>query len=103
MSLQSCPRCGYALAIASSDCRHCSPRASAFLAPTKWREAKLLLPLASASFALAVLVYLDVRALTAYAKSTCHSAERAAKLRSHPAAFGSNPDDSVSTGLRRRV
>lgn len=58
MSLESCPKCGYAVAIVNSDCRHCSPRASAFLAPTKWRDAKLLLPfLASASFALAVLAY----------------------------------------------
>ena len=57
MSLESCPKCGYAVAIASSDCRHCSPRASAFLAPPKWREANLLLPIASASFALAVLAY----------------------------------------------
>jgi hypothetical protein len=55
--LESCPKCGYAVAIASSDCRHCSPRASLLLAPTKWRDTQQLLPLAAASFALAVLAY----------------------------------------------
>jgi hypothetical protein len=56
MSLQSCGKCGYALSVIGSECRHCAA-VSVALAPTKWRDSRLLLPLAAVACALAVLLY----------------------------------------------
>jgi hypothetical protein len=56
MSLQSCPQCGYAVAIAGGGCRHCASSSSAPALP-HWREARLLLPLAAVAVALAILAY----------------------------------------------
>jgi hypothetical protein len=56
MSLESCPQCGYALAIAGGGCRHCPPSSSA-PALASWREARLLLPIAAVAVALAIAVY----------------------------------------------
>ena len=56
MSLESCRRCGYAVAITGGECRHCSSSASA-AAPTSWRDPKLLLPFGAVGIALAILLY----------------------------------------------
>ena len=56
MSLQSCQRCGYAVAIEGGGCRHCSSTSEA--APTSWRDPKLFLPLGSVAIAVATALYL---------------------------------------------
>ena len=56
MSLESCSRCGYALAIVGGGCRHCSSTSAA--AATSWRDPKLFLPLGSVVIALATVLYL---------------------------------------------
>ena len=56
MSLESCRKCGYAVAIAGGGCRHCAADHSA-AAPMRWRDPKLLLPFVAVAIALAILLY----------------------------------------------
>ena len=56
MSLQSCPTCGYALAIVDGGCRHCAS-ASAARGPINWRDPKFLVGFGSAAVLFAILIY----------------------------------------------
>jgi hypothetical protein len=56
MSLESCRKCGYAVAIEGGECRHCAG-ASSTAQPMSWRDPRLLLPFGSVAFALAILLY----------------------------------------------
>jgi hypothetical protein len=56
MSLESCPTCGYALAIVGGGCRHCAS-GNFERGPTNWRDPKFLLALGFATVLLAVLIY----------------------------------------------
>jgi hypothetical protein len=57
MSLQSCRKCGYAVAIEGGACRHCAGASSAGAERMSWRDPKLLLPFGSVAIALAILLY----------------------------------------------
>ncbi len=57
MSLECCATCGYALAIVDGHCRHCATTGQEANSPLKILQSRLLLPIASAAFLVAVLVY----------------------------------------------
>jgi len=57
MSLECCATCGYALAIADGHCRHCANTGQATTSTLKILQSRLLLPIVSAAFLVAALVY----------------------------------------------